>query len=64
MFFPMVHVCFANVKYASESRTRKDGSHLLPTHVDGLDLSKAACKAGKVWGSTVHHIHDFRAQCH
>ena len=52
------------VKHTTESRTRKDGSHPLPTHVNGRDLSRGACKVGKVWDSTVHHIGDFRAQCH
>jgi hypothetical protein len=52
------------VKHATKSRTRKDGSHPLPTRVNGWDLSRAACKVGKVWDSTVHHIGDFRAQRH
>ena len=57
-------ICSAAVKYITESRTRRDGSHLLATRVNGWYLSRAACKVGKVCDSTVRHIGDFRAQRH
>ena len=57
-------ICSAAVKHITESRTRRDGSRLLATRVNGWYLSKAACKVGKVCGSTVRHIGDFRAQRH